>query len=259
MARESTRSPFPTQGTMMSVEETGSMTITVVYDNNSYDPRLRTDWGFSCLVELDETTLLFDTGGDGELLLSNMSMLGFDPREIDHVVLSHIHGDHTGGVRSVLATGVRPVVHVPRSFPESFKDELRSWTEVREVSKATTIADGIHSTGELGSGIIEQSLVLDSREGLVIITGCAHPGIANVVTKVAETHQGDIYLVMGGFHLGGKSTQELNQVIAAFRRLGVRKMAPSHCTGEQAMTLFAQEWGADFIDSGVGRVIETGE
>ncbi len=235
------------------------MTITVLYDNNPYDPRLRTDWGFSCLVELDETTLLFDTGGDGEMLLSNMSTMGLDPREIDHVVLSHVHGDHTGGVRSVLATGVRPVIHVPRSFPESFKDELRSWTEVREVSNATTIADGIHSTGELGSNIIEQSLVLDSREGLVIVTGCAHPGIVNVITKVTEIHEGDIYLVMGGFHLRDQSRQELRNLIAAFRGLGVQKIAPSHCTGEHAMTLFAQEWGADFIDSGVGRVIEIGD
>jgi 7,8-dihydropterin-6-yl-methyl-4-(beta-D-ribofuranosyl)aminobenzene 5'-phosphate synthase len=244
---------------MMSVEETSSMTITVVYDNNPYDPRLRTDWGFSCLVELDETTLLFDTGGDGEMLLSNMSRMALDPQEIDHVVLSHIHGDHTGGVRSLLATGVRAVIHVPRSFPESFKDGLRSWTEVRDVSNATTIAEGFHSTGESGSNIIEQSLVIDSPEGLVIVTGCAHPGIVNVVTKVTEIHEGDIYLVMGGFHLRDQSSQELRHVIAVFRRLGVRKVAPSHCTGEQAMTLFAQAWGVDFIDSGAGRVIEIGD
>jgi 7,8-dihydropterin-6-yl-methyl-4-(beta-D-ribofuranosyl)aminobenzene 5'-phosphate synthase len=243
----------------MSVEETSSMTITVVYDNNPYDPRLRTDWGFSCLVELDETTLLFDTGGDGEMLLSNMSTMGLDPQEIDHVVLSHIHGDHTGGVRSLLATGVRPVVHVPHSFPETFKDELRSWTHVRDVSNGTTIAEGFHSTGELGSNIIEQSLVIDSPEGLVIVTGCAHPGIVNVVTKVTEIQEGDIYLVMGGFHLRDQSSEELRRLIAAFRRLGVQKVAPSHCTGEQAMTLFAREWGADFIDSGAGRVIEIGD
>ncbi len=235
------------------------MTITVLYDNIPHDPRLRTDWGFSCLVEVDETTLLFDTGGDGEMLLSNMSTLGLDPQEIDHVVLSHIHGDHTGGVRSLLATGVRPVIYVPRSFPESFKDELRSWTEVREVSRPTTIATGIHSTGELGSNIVEQSLVLDSREGLVIVTGCAHPGIVNVITKVTETHEGDIYLVMGGFHLRDQSREKLGDLIAAFRGLGVQRIAPSHCTGEQAMALLAQEWGADFIESGVGRVIEIGD
>jgi 7,8-dihydropterin-6-yl-methyl-4-(beta-D-ribofuranosyl)aminobenzene 5'-phosphate synthase len=248
--------PVSTQEPTALKGESGDMTITVVYDNNRYDPRLRTSWGFSCFVELDETTILFDTGGDAEVLLYNMSVLGVDPLGIDFVVLSHIHGDHTGGLGSILDTGVRPVVLLPRSFPTSFKDQVRSWTDVPEVSSPTAIMGGVYSTGELGSEIIEQSLVLDTRQGLVVITGCAHPGIVNMVRRAVELYGNQIYLVLGGFHLGGKSPGELENIIAELRQLGVQKVAPCHCTGEQAISMFAQEWGDDFIVNGAGRVIE---
>jgi len=258
MALSPSVAPIPTHRPTTLIEEPGNMTIAVVYDNNTYDARLRTSWGFSCLVELAETTVLFDTGGDGEVLLHNMSVLGLDPLEIDLVVLSHTHDDHTGGLGSLLHTGVRPVVFMPRSFPASFKDQVRSWTEVREVSGPTTIMDGVYSTGELGSGLIEQSLVLDTPEGLVVITGCAHPGIVNMVRTVEELHDDEIYLVLGGFHLGGKSRGELENIIADLRRIGVQKVAPCHCTGEQAMSMLSEEWGENFLANGVGRVIEIG-
>ena len=251
--------PVPTEGPTILSEEAATMTITVVYDNVSYDSRLRTSWGFSCLVEFDETALLFDTGEDGGVLLSNMSALGLDPLGIDLLALSHIHGDHTGGLGSVLATGIRPVVYMPGSFPAGFKDQVRSMTEVREVSDPMTIAEGVYSIGELGSDIIEQSLVLDTPEGLVIITGCAHPGIVDIVRRAKELHREEIYLVMGGFHLGEKSRAELEHIMAELQRLGVQRVAPSHCTGQQAIHMFAETWGQGFIHSGAGRVIEIGE
>ncbi|KYH38709.1 MAG: hypothetical protein AYL28_002660 [Candidatus Bathyarchaeota archaeon B23] len=76
--------------------------LIILYDNNPYDPRLEISWGFSCLLNLNQTTILFDTGGDGRLLLNNMKRLGIDPREVDIIVLSHIHGDHVGGLNAVL-------------------------------------------------------------------------------------------------------------------------------------------------------------
>jgi 7,8-dihydropterin-6-yl-methyl-4-(beta-D-ribofuranosyl)aminobenzene 5'-phosphate synthase len=118
-----------------------------------------------------------------------------------------------------------------------------------------TIIEGVHSTGELGTGIIEQSLVLETSKGLVVITGCAHPGIVNIVRRAKELYDHEIYLAMGGFHLGGKSRGELRNIIAELRQLEVRKVAPRHCTGEQATNMFAGEWGDNFIINGVGKVI----
>jgi 7,8-dihydropterin-6-yl-methyl-4-(beta-D-ribofuranosyl)aminobenzene 5'-phosphate synthase len=184
-----------------------------------------------------------------------MSELDLDPLTVDHVFLSHIHGDHTGGLAALLATGVRPVVWVPRSFPLTFKERVRSWTELREVSGPAEVIPGAHSTGELGSDIIEQSLVLETSAGLVVVTGCAHPGIANILTRVKGLHPQEVSLVLGGFHLGGKSPTELEDIIAQMRALGIQRVAPCHCTGDEAIRLLAEAWGDGFVPVGVGTSI----
>lgn len=232
------------------------ITLSVVYDNNDYDPRLQTAWGFACLIEMAETTILFDTGGDGAVLLSNMDKLGLDFREVDMVILSHIHGDHIGGLESLLATGISPTVYVPRSFPADFKAQVEAKTTLHEVSGPETIIEGVYTTGEMGSGIIEQALVLKTVKGLVVITGCAHPGIARMVERAGEIGNDEIYLVLGGFHLGGKSEAEIEDIIGEFQQLGVQKVAPCHCTGELAISLFHQAFGEDFIQNGAGKIIE---
>lgn len=246
--------PKPTPTEMLE-----RITLSVVYDNNDYDPRLQTAWGFACLVEMDETTILFDTGGDGTVLLSNMATLGLDPREIDMIILSHIHGDHTGGLASLFAAGVSPTVYVPRSFPANFKAQLEAKTTLHEVSGPETITGGVYTTGEMGSGIIEQALVLKTAKGLVVITGCAHPGIVRVVEQAKEIRNDDIYLLLGGFHLGSKSEAEIENIIDDFQRLGVQKVAPCHCSGEVATRLFEEAYNEDFIRNGVGRIIEVGD
>jgi 7,8-dihydropterin-6-yl-methyl-4-(beta-D-ribofuranosyl)aminobenzene 5'-phosphate synthase len=89
----------------------------------------------------------------------------------------------------------------------------------------------------------------------VIITGCAHPGIVAIVEQAREVFAEPVRLVLGGFHLGGKSKAEIDAILRDFQRLGVEQVAPCHCTGEQAITQFAAEYGEDFIEAGVGRVI----
>lgn len=231
------------------------MIITVVYDNNTYDPRLQTAWGFSCLVEAGEATILFDTGGDGAILLGNMATLGSDPQSIEAVVLSHIHGDHTGGLRDLLGAGARPTIYVPRSFPARFKAEVRSLTTLVEVTGLAEILPGIYTTGEVGSGIVEQALAVETPEGLVVITGCAHPGVVEMVRRAKQIGEDEVYLVLGGFHLGGASQRKIRRIIADLRALGVRRVAPCHCTGDKAIKAFADTFGADFIQNGAGCVM----
>ena len=237
------------------MEEMRPMTITVVYDNNAHDSRLQTAWGFACLIEQGETIVLFDTGGDGEILLSNMAVLGFDSDDVDIVVLSHIHGDHTAGLSSLLATGVRPTVYLPHSFPASFKTQVRASTTLVEVEEAIEISDGIYTTGQMGAGVIEQALVLSTPQGLVVVTGCAHPGIVEMVGRAKEVGREEVYLVLGGFHLGGTNDAKISEIIANFRRLGVQKVAPCHCTGDKAIGLFRDAYREDFIRNGVGTVL----
>jgi 7,8-dihydropterin-6-yl-methyl-4-(beta-D-ribofuranosyl)aminobenzene 5'-phosphate synthase len=240
------------------------MKVAVVYDNKSLHQGLSPAWGFSCLVGED---LLFDTGGDGSRLLSNMGQMGLDVGRIKSVVLSHAHGDHTGGLAALLAVNKGISVYLPRSFPTRFKEQVKAHARVVEVHEPMEIAEGIYyTTGELGRDLVEQALVLatnggpstGSGQGLVVVTGCAHPGIVRIVKEAKEIVGGEVYLVMGGFHLSVVSGQAVKGIIADFRRLGVQKVAPCHCTGKQAMKMFTAEYGDDFIETGVGKVLEIG-
>jgi len=232
------------------------MKLTIVYDNNEYTPGLRTAWGFSCWIETGETTVLFDTGGDSPTLLYNLAELGLDPQRVDIVVLSHIHGDHVGGLAGLLDTGATPTVYAPAAFPESFKAEIRERTDLVEVSGPLSILPGVSTTGQMGSGVLEQGLILETDKGLIVMTGCAHPGVVAMVERAKEVTSGEVALVVGGFHLGGASRRAISGIIADFRRLGVRQVAPCHCTGDLARRMFADEYQEDCTLPGVGWVLD---
>lgn len=231
--------------------------LIIVYDNNPFNPQLQESWGFSCLARLPEKTVLFDTGGDSATLLHNMRSLEIDPAEIDAIVLSHIHGDHVGGLKGLLEENSNVIVYLPRSFPQSFKDGVRSLgARVHEVSEAEELFAGVYTTGELGRGVREQSLVITSSKGLVVITGCAHPGVVHIIHTVKDMiPQERVYLIMGGFHLTGASSSQIESIIKEFRQLSVNKVAPCHCSGDEARRMFQEEYGEDYIDSGAGKIV----
>lgn len=237
-------------------KEKSSLVLTVVYDNYSFDSRLKAAWGFSCLIEGKDATILFDTGGDGDILLSNMQKLGIDSDRINLVVLSHVHGDHTGGLLSFLAANPKVKVYLPQSFPESFKRNTKKLgAEVTEVKDSLKICKDVYSTGQMGRGIKEESLVVKTTKGLVVVTGCAHPGIVSIVQKAKEMIEDEVYLVVGGFHLSGAGEGKLNKIIQQFKEEGVKKVAPCHCSGDLTRKLFKKAYGEDFIAAGVGRKI----
>jgi 7,8-dihydropterin-6-yl-methyl-4-(beta-D-ribofuranosyl)aminobenzene 5'-phosphate synthase len=233
--------------------------LSIVYDNTAADPRFGAAWGFSALVEAPGGTLLFDTGGDGALLLENLALLGIDPASIEIVVLSHEHEDHTGGLWALLDAGAAPAAYVPASFSAGFKTRLAARATVIEVTAGPMeILPGVFSTGEIGNGIVEQALAIRTAAGTVVLTGCAHPGIVDIVERAGQVVPGGIALVIGGFHLLEAAPAAIDAVVAAFRDIGVRQVAPTHCTGDAAIAAFAREYGDDFVAAGAGRVIEAG-
>ncbi len=232
------------------------LSIAVVYDNYQYSAGLRTEWGFACVVRGAEKTILFDTGGDGDILLANMEKMGISPAEIDLVVLSHIHGDHVGGLDAFIEKNPNVTVYIPNSFPADFgQDAERRGAKMVRVQQSQQICDSVYSTGELGTSIKEQSLAVYTTKGLIVITGCAHPGIVQIVEKAKGIVNDDVLLVMGGFHLGNASTATLENIVSDFRELGVLHVGPCHCSGDTTRSLFAEEYGERYIDVGVGRVI----
>ncbi len=232
------------------------LTIKVVYDNNPYKKELGTAWGFSAFIIGTEKNILFDTGGDSSLLLGNMKKLEIEPNSIDVVVLSHIHGDHTGGLANFLQKNHNIEVFLPESFPKKFKENVQKHgVKIVEVKQPLKICENVYSTGQLGKWIKEQSLIIRTKVGLVVITGCAHPGIVNIVNTVKELMKDDILLVMGGFHLEWATRGKIEKIISAFKQHAVRFVGPCHCTGEKARSLFEKHFGKNYINIGVGKVM----
>jgi 7,8-dihydropterin-6-yl-methyl-4-(beta-D-ribofuranosyl)aminobenzene 5'-phosphate synthase len=231
--------------------------LTILFDNNPFDPMLETEWGFSCLVELGDTTILFDTGLDGELLTRNMERLDVDAKDIDFIVLSHIHADHTRGIYAILEANNNVTVFFPASFPYYFKTNMRiRGVDMVEVQNATRICECAATTGVLGTDIEEQSLMVNTPEGLVVITGCSHPGIVNITKKAKELTDKEVYLVIGGFHLAGLTEATITRIISEMKELGVIRIAPCHCSGDTARRLFRESFGADYVEAGVGKILQ---
>ncbi|HNS22666.1 MAG TPA: MBL fold metallo-hydrolase [Sedimentisphaerales bacterium] len=232
------------------------LTITVVHDNYPCVESLRTAWGFAAYIAGAEKSILFDTGSDGTLLLENMAKLQIDPAGIDVVVLSHVHGDHAGGLAGLLDVNPRVHVYLPESFPARVKDLVRGrGASMTEVGEPQQICGNVYSTGSLGRRIQEQALAIRTQRGLVILTGCAHPGVARIVSEIHRQHPGDIALVMGGFHLEWTMSRRVRGIIAGFRECGVRCVAPTHCSGVKAREQFREAYGRQFIEVGAGKVV----
>ncbi len=245
------------QDDMMHNAAHSNIKITVVYDNMILDPSLTAEWGFGCVIQTEADTILFDTGSNGQVLLSNLQKLNIDPQSIQSVLISHNHRDHQGGLLDFLAVNSQVTVFIPNASPmELEKDIHATGAQAVRVDSFQPVGKMIYSSGELKDYVPEQSLVVRSSAGLVVITGCAHPGIANIIEHVKTLFPNEIlHLVMGGFHLKSESTQNINRIVKRFQRLGVQRVAPSHCTGEEAVAIFAQEYRDGFIKSGVGRKI----
>ena len=221
------------------------MKITIVYDNTAFRKDLQTDWGFAALVEVEDTPkILFDTGANGEILLSNMKKLEIDPGFIDEVFISHAHFDHTGGLAEFLKVNKKVKIYIPSSF-HGLKNK-----EASAVTKPTRIHENIFSTGELEG--IEQSMgVITSLpaeasakagKSVVLIVGCSHPKMSHILDTAAQF--GKIYGIIGGMH--GFSEFELFQ--------DLELICPTHCT--QHKTELKKLYPQKYIEGGVGKIIE---
>ena len=210
------------------------MKVTIIYDNETLREDLKADWGFSSLVETKGRKILFDAGANGKILLSNMQKLGINPKQIQDVFISHAHFDHTGGLSSFLNQNRDVTVWRPPSFRG-----LKYAKEIIEVKKPMKLYDGIYSTGELDG--IEQSLCLETKKGIVIIVGCSHPRMEDIL-KVASQF-GKVYGIIGGLHSTKPSSlKDLTMIY------------PVHRTQYKAeiKSLYPEK----YVEGGAGKVIE---
>jgi 7,8-dihydropterin-6-yl-methyl-4-(beta-D-ribofuranosyl)aminobenzene 5'-phosphate synthase len=211
------------------------MKITLLYDNETHQADLASDRGFSCIIEVNgNPPLLFDTGARGAILLKNMRTSGITPSSIKEVFLSHNHSDHTGGLPDLLKEKSDITVFVPPDYvlPQDVK-------KVVKLESTAPLNEDVYATGWMNG--IEQSLFVKSDRGIVVIVGCSHAGLKDVLDLAYQ--YGDVYGIVGGLH--------------GFNEFGLLKdinlVCGCHCTNHkyEIKTLYPEKW----IDGGAGRVI----
>jgi 7,8-dihydropterin-6-yl-methyl-4-(beta-D-ribofuranosyl)aminobenzene 5'-phosphate synthase len=168
-----------------------------------------------------------DTGWDGDMLVSNMQILGIDLQGIDSIILSHSHWDHCGGLARLLNLNTNLEIYLPQSFSKQQKEEIKKRSNTYEISKSREIYPKVYTTGEIEGSLIkdktkilikEQSLIISTIQGFVVITGCAHSGIDKILNSASNL--GEIYALIGGFH-DFEEYDLLNDISV---------IVPTHCT-----------------------------
>ena len=229
------------------------------------------EWGFSAMIEVDGERILFDAGSRENTVVQNAKELNINLDSLDNIYLSHNHKDHTGGLITLkkeypnsfknahvgegifysrphfgngnyilsnkytlenlgikfithknptqLVPGVWTTGQVPRKYEE------KNWSDLGKMidSKGNTVEDIIPE---------DQSLFFDTENGIVLISGCGHAGLANTLDYVQKIIPGrPIYKIIGGFHLLKLSNDKLEWTAGKMREAGVKYFVGAHCTG----------------------------
>ena len=264
--------------------------ITNLYDAFGAPSALRQDWGFAALIEYGGKRILFDTGNDAATFEHNVKELGIDLSQLDAVVISHRHGDHTSGLSYLLKVnpGVRIYTPVEAAYfkgalpiellarypglPQNLKyfggKPPERWltgspweqANFEAVTKTTEIFPGLYvlTTKSQKPGTLEMnelSLAVKTPKGLAVIVGCSHPGVENILAAATQIDP-HLYTVMGGFHLALTPEPEVQRVARVLHDdLHLERVAPAHCTSELGFATFLERFKDHFDPAGLGAVI----
>ena len=266
----------------MELEPADKVTVTAIIENTSNKPGFYAEHGLSMLIEIiskDETTkILMDAGQSSFAFLNNAQRLKIDLTEIDAIVISHGHFDHTGALLDILRKIPRkiPIIGHPNMFDKKYskharlryigvpfsKDDLQHTGILTLTKTPVKVAPSACTTGEinrtsyspLSNKLLvkknetlvkdelfdDQALIVNKKEGLVIIAGCAHSGIINTIYHAQNlTNRKEVIGVIGGFHLIESAPEVIEETLKVLKTLNLKVVAPCHCTGFLAQKIFS--------------------
>lgn len=271
--------------------------ITTLVDNHALiASRFWAEHGLSFLIEADGEKILFDTGQSSEVIAHNLENIKEDLNDLKHIVLSHGHYDHTGGLKEIARrTENANVFAHPNIFDEKFvkRDEkykpigipfdfgeLKKSYKFHLKNESFEIIDGIRTTGEIpritkfegvpkrffkkrdntyvnDEILDDQSLILNTYRGTMVVLGCTHSGLVNTLNRVKEiTDRKDIFGLIGGTHLWAAKEDRLKKTAKALDESKIQTIGLSHCSGINAMLYFSEVFGDRIFLNSAGSVIE---
>lgn len=265
--------------------------VTILVDSFGVPSGLRQDWGFSALVEHGGKRILFDTGNNADFFAHNVSQLGVDLTNLDFVVISHRHGDHTDGLHHLLKLNPRVKLYAPadeyfggptptaffhRSVP-SLPSHMRyfqgdvpqvvphgsPWkhANIARVGKFHSLTPEIRLVSNVATTKVfgetpELSLAIETSSGQLVVVGCSHPGIEQILGSVGAREK-PVRLLVGGLHLVTTEQPEVDRLAMVLRdEWKVGEIAPGHCTGEHGFAALQSAFGPRYRYAGVGTVLD---
>jgi 7,8-dihydropterin-6-yl-methyl-4-(beta-D-ribofuranosyl)aminobenzene 5'-phosphate synthase len=265
---------------------------TILYDAFGKAENLKRDWGFSVLIEYSGKKILFDAGNNAEIFADNAKAMHVDLKDLDFVVISHRHGDHTSGLNYLLKVNPRVKIYAPAELfglfgstlpkgfyktvdtlpnsmryfngaePEAFSSGS-PWPEANFVSvdSTTEVAPGIFLIPTISNvkgtlELRELTVAINTPVGLVLIVGCSHPGIEEVLST-ASAMNSHVHLLLGGLHLVKTPDAEIERLTYALHdKWRIDRIAPGHCTGEPAFAKLKQVFGDSYLYAGLGSRVD---
>ncbi|ETR72137.1 MAG: Beta-lactamase domain-containing protein [Candidatus Magnetoglobus multicellularis str. Araruama] len=279
---------------MLSIND---LQIKTISENTAATPLVMAEWGLSMEISINPKKILFDTGaGNINVLRHNMMVMKVVPDQINDMVLSHAHQDHTGGLRyflaqrAVLTTQEISIYCHPKTMQHTYVqspilnnayrffgcpfnvEEIQRYNatfsfsrEPVELMNQSVMTSGEipmrndyesvginffnknNDTYELDDEMIDDlALFIQTDLGLVIILGCAHRGMINTIHHAQEiTGIDTVFMVIGGTHLAKAPQARLDKTIDEIKRLNIKKVGVSHCTGLYSAAYLQRELGPD--------------
>ncbi len=235
------------------------MKIQLIANGSTKWQRFIKRWGISFLIDDD---VLFDAFGDVRVFMANIKKQRIDLSKIKHIIISHDDWDHIAGLWEILKQYKNLNVYVGPHFNHDLKNTIRSLGSlVIETPQPMMIKEGLYTTGELVGASIrgvlyEQSLVIKKPQTMMLITGCAHPKLSNILQKTHDYFQQPVSFLMGGFHLKEASRKDIHQTIKELDQLNITKIIPLHCTGTMAVKQLKKHFKERCVHLQEGDIIE---
>jgi 7,8-dihydropterin-6-yl-methyl-4-(beta-D-ribofuranosyl)aminobenzene 5'-phosphate synthase len=265
---------------------------TILYDAFGNAENLKKDWGFSVLIEYSGKKILFDTGNNAKTFAANVRAMHVDLKDLDFVVISHRHGDHTSGLNYLLQVNPRVKIYAPAELfgvfgstipkglyktvdtlpssmryfngaePEAFPSGS-PWPEANFVlvDSQIEVAPGIFLIPTVSNvkgtlELRELSLALNTPHGLVLVAGCSHPGVEEILSAASAVNS-HVHMLLGGLHLVKTPDAEIERLASALHdKWKIDRIAPGHCTGEPAFAKLKQVFGDSYLYAGLGSRVD---